>query len=188
MSFSGQYSRFSIFSERAIDYASRQGCILVASAGNDNTSDLVYPASYEQVIAVSAIDQNDSLAEFSNFDDYIDFCAPGINIVSAGKDGGYLMANGTSFSAPFVAGLVALMLSEDSGLTTAEVKTNLRIYAEDLGEEGFDQFYGWGLANTNFLKFDDVVPEFPSWTTLLVFGCMIVVAIYRKKIKDKTVF
>ncbi|MEJ2272323.1 MAG: S8 family serine peptidase, partial [Candidatus Bathyarchaeota archaeon] len=79
MSFAGQYSRFSISTERAIDYAYRQGCVLVAAAGNNNTDDLVFPASYDQVIAVSAIDQNDLKAEFSNFGSYVDFCAPGVN-------------------------------------------------------------------------------------------------------------
>lgn len=186
MSFGGQYTRFSISTERAIDYASRQGCILVAAAGNDNTDELVFPASYEQVIAVSAIDQNDLRADFSNYGSYIDFCAPGINIVSTGKNGDYFMGNGTSFSAPFVAGLIALMLSDNPQLTTEEVKTNLRNNAEDLGEEGFDQYYGWGLPNTNFLTFENVIPEFPAGISLLI--AVVVVAglaiIYKRKLHD----
>lgn len=161
MSFGGQYTRFSTFTERAIDYASKQGCILVAAAGNDNTDELVFPASYEQVIAVSAIDQNDLRADFSNYGNYLDFCAPGINIISTGKDGNYFMANGTSFSTPFISGLIALMLADNPQLSTEEIRNNLQIHAQDLGEEGWDQNYGWGLANTSFIS-EIVIPEFPS--------------------------
>ena len=132
MSFGGQYSRLSISAERAIDYAARQGCILVAAAGNDNTNELVFPASYEQVIAVSAIDENDARAEFSNYGSYVDFCAPGINIVSAGKDGDYFIANGTSFAAPFVAGLAALILSDNPQSSAEDVRTKLHVQIEDL--------------------------------------------------------
>ena len=183
MSFGGLYTRFSIATEKAIDYASRQGCLLVAAVGNDNNSELVFPASYEQVIAVSAIDENDLRAEFSNFGSYVDFCAPGLNIVSTGKDGNYFMGNGTSFSAPFVAGIIALMLSDNPQLTTEEVRTNLREHVEDLGEEGWDQYYGWGLANTYAVIPEDVIPEFPSWIILPLFMMVaFMVAIYRKKL------
>jgi subtilisin family serine protease len=159
MSFAGQYSRFSISTERAIDYAYRQGCVLVAAAGNNNTDDLVFPASYEQVIAVSAIDQNDLKAEFSNFGSYVDFCAPGVNIASTGNDGNWYFGDGTSFAAPFVSGLIALILSNNPDLTNEEVITKLRVSVEDLGEQGLDQYYGWGLVTSNFLEFKNDVPE-----------------------------
>lgn len=182
MSFAGQYSRFSISTERAIDYAYRQGCVLVAAAGNNNTDDLVFPASYEQVIAVSAIDQNDLKAEFSNFGNYVDFCAPGVNIASTGNDGNWYFGDGTSFAAPFVSGLIALMLSNNPELTNEEVINNLRLSVEDLGEQGLDQYYGWGLVTSNFLEFKNDVPEFPSWLIfpLLFIGTLIMLLIKKK--------
>jgi subtilisin family serine protease len=184
MSFSGQYTRFSTSTERAIDYASRQGCILVAAVGNDNSGDLVFPASYDQVIAVSAIDEDDVMADFSNFGSYVDFCAPGVNIVSTGKNGGYFVANGTSFAAPFVSGLVALMLSENPSLSAEEVRANLINYSTDLGEQGWDQYYGWGLVNTNFIEFEDVIPEFPSWIILPLFVSVTIIgALIKKKLE-----
>lgn len=181
MSFGGQRTRFSIITEKAIDYAHRQGCILVAAVGNENTNELIYPAAYEQVIAVSAIDQNDIRAEFSNYGNYIDFCAPGINITSTGTDGNYYMATGTSFSAPFVAGLVALILSDNPQLTSEEVKTKLLTSVEDLGEKGWDQYYGWGLANAYSLIPEDTIPEFPSLTILPLFASISITIIILKK-------
>jgi subtilisin family serine protease len=169
MSFTGQYTRFTLSTERAIDYAYRQGCVLVAAAGNNNTDELVFPASYEQVIAVSAVDQNDLRAEFSNFGNYVDFCAPGTNIASTGNDGNWYMGNGTSFAAPFVSGLIALMLSDNPELTNEEIITKLRNSAQDLGPEGLDNYYGWGLATTNFLEFENDIPEFYSWIFLPLF-------------------
>lgn len=105
MSLGGEYSRLSPATEAAIKYAQRKGCILVAAAGNNNSSDPFYPAAYEGVIGVSAIDQNDTKAWFSNFGSYIDFCAPGVSILSTCKDGSYAYGSGTSFAAPFVAGV-----------------------------------------------------------------------------------
>ena len=181
MSFGGQYGRLSISAERAIDYAARQGCILVAAVGNDNTDELVFPAAYEQVIAVSAIDQNDVRADFSNCGSYVEFCAPGINIVSTGKDGDYFMGNGTSFAAPLVAGLAALMLSDDPQLSGEEVRTKLRAQVEDLGEIGWDQYYGWGLANAYCLISENSIPEFSSWTPMLIMLVAVTVLIVIHK-------
>jgi subtilisin family serine protease len=186
MSFGGQRTRFSIITEKAIDYAHSQGCVLVAAVGNDNTSELFYPAAYEQAIAVSAIDQNDIRAGFSNYGTYLDFCAPGVNVVSTGRDGNYYMANGTSFSAPFVAGLIALILSDNPQLTAEEVKTNLRTHAEDLGEKGWDQYYGWGLANAHSAIPEDPIPEFPSLTIIPIFATItITIMIFRKSLKTR---
>lgn len=183
MSFVGQYTRLSIATESAIDYAARKGCILVAAVGNDNIDELVFPASYEQVIAVSAIDQNDFKAEFSNYGSYVDFSAPGINIVSSGKDGDYFIANGTSFAAPFVAGVVALMLSDNPELTNEEVIAKLRLQVEDLGEEGWDQYYGWGLANAYSVIPEVIIPEFPSFIILpLSLLVILTIIICRKKL------
>jgi len=187
MSFGGLYTRFSIATEKAIEYASRQGCVLVAAVGNDNTNELVFPASYEQVIAVSGIDENDLRAEFSNFGSYVDFCAPGLNIVSTGKDGNYFMGNGTSFAAPFAAGIIALMLSDNPQLTTEEVRTNLRDHVQDLGEEGWDQYYGWGLANVYSVIPEDVIPEFSSWIILPLFSLVTLgIIICRKKLSKNS--
>ena len=95
----------------AIDYAKAGNVVLVASAGNNNTSSPQYPAAYPGVVTVAATDLLDRKASFSNYGSYVFVDAPGTHIISAVPGGGYGMANGTSFSAPMVAGMAALIWS-----------------------------------------------------------------------------
>ena len=168
MSLGGKYTVLSPATEAAIEYANRKGCILVAAAGNDNSSEPFYPAAYEEVIAVSAIDQNDEKAGFSNFGNYIDFCAPGVNILTTWKDGSYAYGSGTSFAAPFVAGVIALILSKHPELSAEDVIETLRLQAEDLGEEGWDQYYGWGLIDAYAAVSQTPIPEFSTFFSLVI--------------------
>jgi len=66
----------------ALENASSQGLLIVASAGNENAKDPRYPAYYENVIAVAALDSNDQKAYFSNYGDWVDISAPGVDILS----------------------------------------------------------------------------------------------------------
>jgi subtilisin family serine protease len=95
----------------AIDYAHAGNVVLVASAGNNNTSAPQYPAAYAGVVTVAATDLQDRKASFSNFGSFVFVDAPGTHIISATPGGGYGMASGTSFSAPMVAGMAALIRS-----------------------------------------------------------------------------
>ena len=92
----------------AIEYARAGNVVLVASAGNNNTSAPQYPAAYAGVVTVAATDLLDRKASFSNYGSYVFVDAPGTHIISATPGGGYGMASGTSFSAPMVAGMAAL--------------------------------------------------------------------------------
>jgi len=189
MSLGGKYSQLSKATEAAIEYAYRKGCVLVAAAGNDNSSELFYPAAYEEVIAVSAIDQNDVKADFSNYGSYIDFCAPGVNILSTWKDGNYASGSGTSFSAPFVAGVIALMLSKYPQLSPEEVIATLRAEAEDLGEDGWDPYYGWGLVDAYRAVSETPIPEFVTFfpLTLALLVATILIFLYKLSNHRKTV-
>ena len=102
----------------AIEYARAGNVVLIASAGNDNTATPQYPAAYAGVIAVAATDLLDRKASFSNYGGYVFVDAPGTHIISATPGGGYGIANGTSFSAPMVAGMAALIRSLDYRDTT----------------------------------------------------------------------
>lgn len=137
----------SILLHNAIKYAYRAGALLVAAAGNDATSNMMYPAAYSEVIAVSATDSSDNLAWFSNFGDWIELSAPGVNIFSTVWDNSYAYKSGTSMAAPFVAGVAALTWSVYPQLS----RDNLRLYlhgkADDLGDLGFDIYYGYGRIN-----------------------------------------
>jgi subtilisin family serine protease len=160
MSLGGEYSRPSMAIEAAINHAYQDGCLLVAAAGNDNNSEPFYPAACENVIAVAAIDQISIKAAFSNYGEYIDLCAPGVNILATSKDGSYVYGSGTSFAAPFVTGVIALMISKYPQLTNEQIISTLRAEAEDLGETGWDQYYGWGLVNAYAACSETPIPEY----------------------------
>ena len=97
--------------QSAIQYAQQNNVLLVASAGNNNTSAHQYPAAYSGVMATAATDLLDKKAAFSNYGRYIFVDAPGVNIISAYPGGYYGIVSGTSFSAPAVAGTAALVRS-----------------------------------------------------------------------------
>lgn len=94
----------------AIKEAYNAGIIIVAAAGNDAGA-VNWPARYDEVIAVSAVNNQGELAEFSSHGEQIDFGAPGVNIYSTYLNNQYAMLNGTSQAAPFIAGVCALLLS-----------------------------------------------------------------------------
>lgn len=103
--------------ERAIDYANERGVILVAAAGNEGQSITVYPAGYNNVIAVGATDNNSDRASFSNFGPMVDLAAPGAGVITTYPMGKYAAGWGTSFSAPLVAGAAALLVQLDPGIS-----------------------------------------------------------------------
>jgi len=185
MSLGGKYSLLSLATEAAIEYAYRKGCILVAAAGNDNTSEPFYPAAYEEVIAVSAIDLDDEKADFSNYGNYINFCAPGVDILSTWKDGNYAYGSGTSFAVPFVAGVIALLLSKHPELSNEDVIATLQFQAEDLGEEGWDPYYGWGLIDAYAAVSQTPISEIPKLTSLILAMTITTVCILIQKARKQ---
>jgi thermitase len=131
----------------AVDYAYGRGCLLVAAAGNDNTSSPLYPAAYDHVVAVAATDSADNRAWFSNYGSYIDVAAPGVDIYSTILNNSYGYKYGTSMATPFASGLAALVWSSDPTLTNDEVENIIESTAVDLGTPGWDQYFGWGRIN-----------------------------------------
>lgn len=139
----------------ALTTAYNSGIILVAAAGNSGGS-VLYPAIYPEVIAVSAIGQNDTIASFSSRGEDVDFTAPGVDIYSTYKGSGYATLSGTSMASPHIAGAMALILLSSVGVydvnlnekwDSSEVVKKLQDTAIDLGESGFDVLYGYGLPN-----------------------------------------
>jgi len=131
----------------AIDVAIENGIVVVAASGNDGTDEANYPASFEAVISVSAIDSSYSIADYSNYGEQIDIAAPGSDILTTSIDNGYMYGSGTSFAAPHITGIIALFLSVNPDASVDEIKDKLFISANDLGSQGLDEYYGYGLIN-----------------------------------------
>ena len=136
-----------------INNAYNKGIIVVAAAGNGGSDSVDYPARLEHVIAVGAINEDHQRAAFSNYGAELDLVAPGVNINSTYSDENlsplYKTLDGTSMAAPMVAGVCALILSANRDLTPDNVTEILKITANDLGEPGRDNVYGWGEVNAS---------------------------------------
>ncbi|MBI4128021.1 MAG: S8 family peptidase [Parcubacteria group bacterium] len=139
----------------AIRAAFDAGIVIVAAAGNSG-GDVFFPAAYDEVIAVSALDTTNARADFSSHGPAIDLAAPGVGILSTFKGSGYLELTGTSMAAPYVAGVAALLLATPVGSGDLdgngawdpnEVEARLEKTATDLGDAGVDTLYGAGLVN-----------------------------------------
>jgi subtilisin family serine protease/plastocyanin len=133
----------------AVRYASNHGVLLVAASGNEGLSSVSFPAAYGQVIAVGATDKLDHRASFSNYGMGLELMAPGVQIWSAEQGDRYQELSGTSTATPFVAGVAALMLSVNPGLTPTQIRTVLNDTAQDLQTPGWDSTTGWGIIDAH---------------------------------------
>ncbi|WP_299818701.1 S8 family serine peptidase [uncultured Pontibacter sp.] len=135
MSYGG--TGFSQTVQNIINEGTANGVVFVAAAGNDNIETKHYPAAYDNVIAVASTDASDLKSSFSNYGTWVDISAPGSGILSTvtandGTNGAYTSYNGTSMSTPMVAGMVALMLSENPNLTPQAITQILKATADPL--------------------------------------------------------
>jgi subtilisin family serine protease len=134
--------------ERAIAAAVLKGMVMIAASGNAGPkSSPLYPAANANVIAVSATDSQDKLFSASNRGGHIAIAAPGVDIFLPAPDDKYQMTSGTSFSAAYISGIVALMLERNPALKPAEVRAILMKTARDLGVPGSDDLFGAGEAD-----------------------------------------
>lgn len=106
----------------------------------------LWPSTYPGVIEVAATDVNNQKARFSNFGKTVTVAAPGVDILST-VPGNYKKMSGTSMASPAAAGVAALIRSKYPNLKQAQVKTHLEKTAKDLGDPGFDQYFGHGLVD-----------------------------------------
>ncbi len=134
--------------EKAIAYAWDQGAVIVAAAGNNADFTVVYPACNEDVIAVTALDQDNRRAVLANYGDWVDVAAPGLEIITTAPGNDYSLETGTSFAAAHVSGLAALLFNtvldfNENGQMNDEVRYYLEEYCRVIDEAGT----GKGIIN-----------------------------------------
>ncbi len=135
--------------QNAVNYAWAHNAVVVAAAGNNGNSTLMYPAACANVMAISAIEPNDTLSTFSSFGSDIAVSAPGNNIWTTQNDSNYPYGGwwGTSVASPVVAGVAALVASANPSLSNTQIVSLIKANADDLGAAGYDTAFGWGRVN-----------------------------------------
>jgi len=137
----------------AVNYAWSQGVVIVAGAGNGYSTAELYPAAYNNVIAVAATDYFDNLAYFSTFGDWVSVLAPGHTILSTvpnelcnmlpdDPEGCHDWKSGTSMATPHVAGIAAMVWAQDPNQTNTQVRSSIETSAEEFGALG-QSFQAW---------------------------------------------
>ncbi len=138
--------------QEACSTAYDAGVLLIAASGNNGANNILYPAAYPTVVAVGATAVGDTLWESSNYGSQQELVAPGAGIVSILPYGNIfygetLRVSGTSMAAPHVAGVAALVKAHNPSMTNTEIRTLLQETAEDLGDPGWDMYYGYGKVD-----------------------------------------
>ncbi|GLF99070.1 type VII secretion-associated serine protease mycosin [Streptomyces yaizuensis] len=149
---------------QAVERALAAQVVVVASAGNDGLGGNVkktYPASYQGVLAVASSDRNNERAAFSQSGDFVGVAAPGVDIVTTVPGGGHCADNGTSFSAPYVAAVAALIKAKHPRWTAQQIVAQIQQTAER-STPGYDRLVGWGVVDpVRALTEDDRPPTRP---------------------------
>jgi Subtilase family len=137
--------------ERVIGSLIAGGYVIVAAVGNDGpAAPPLYPASYQNVVGVTAVDAHHHVLIEAARGPQVMFASPGADLAAAGSDHAYAAVRGTSFAAPFVAALLATGLAAPNSADAAAAIDALAKTALDLGPPGRDLTYGFGLVGADY--------------------------------------
>ena len=159
--------------ESAYNSTRAGGMTHFASAGNNGTSSLTFPASIAAVNAVSAATRFGSRSAFSQYGPGLKFMAPGQSILTTDRTGAagfvstdYVLVDGTSFASPYAAGVAALIISLHPGITPDQVEEMMTSTCTDMGSVGYDTGYGYGMLNA-FAAVTAPVPGPPPTVSII---------------------
>lgn len=145
----------SISFRRSVEKAYNSGILVVSAAGNSGNimgtgNSMDYPAKYPETVSVGATDINDKRARFSSTGPSLELSAPGVDIPSTLPGNKYGTLSGTSMASPYVAGVAALIMKANPGMSNTEVRIRLQITAQTISKNGFvakKDLYGYGLVD-----------------------------------------
>lgn len=131
--------------QSAAQYMRARGGLVVVAAGNNGIDEGIAPTT--SMIVVSATDANDQKTSWSSYGSFVSIAAPGQDIWTTTRGGGYQAWWGTSLASPVVAGVVSLMMSARPAMSNTQLESLLYSSSTDLGAAGRDSYYGWGRVN-----------------------------------------
>jgi subtilisin family serine protease len=156
--------------QEIITAAYESGSLVVAAAGANGSNQPFYPAAYEHAMAVTPTDQDDHKAYFADYGDWIDICAPGINIYTTWGENTYTYLSGTSFSGPVVAGVALLVKTQNPHFTPDELEYRLEITAVDIDSlnPGYQGLLGAGRVDAYLALFPLEIKLFPEGGPIVI--------------------
>jgi serine protease len=140
---------YSLLGQETINYAMSKGALVVCAAGNDNSTELFYPANYDGVLSVAATGTTDVRASYSNYGHGVDVCAPGTSIYSTWQPDTYASLSGTSMASPLAAGVAALVAAKFPSYSPEQIREQVRVNCDDISSKNptFLNMLGHGRLN-----------------------------------------
>lgn len=123
------------------------GSLIVAAAGNDGDAETSFPAGYDEVVSVAAVDDAGRHAPFSDENPDVEIAAPGVDVLSAKLGGGYVRFSGTSMATPHAAAAAALLWDAHRRSGPRTIRTLLDGHVADVGAPGRDPLFGFGVLD-----------------------------------------
>lgn len=152
----GGRSKLSPLFHKLLKDLNRLNIPVVCAMGNSGDNFSCYPAEYEESIGVTSYKKERIISNFSSRSLNADFALPGENILTTSLNNNYSVVSGTSFSAPFLSGVIAIIISEfkkrNFKYTVKDIKDILINSCKDYGPVGKDKYYGYGIIDVNVLN------------------------------------
>lgn len=161
---------YSYAEQEIIDAAYESGSLVVAAAGASGLPQPFYPAAYEHVMAVTPTDQDDHKAYFADYGDWIDLCAPGVNIYTTWGENSYTYLTGTSFSSPVVAGVALLVKAQNPHFTPDSLEYRLKVAAVNIDSlnPGYQGLLGAGRVDAYLALFPFEIRLYPEQGPIVI--------------------